>query len=144
MKIWKTCLLQFLKENMCGNYTMQSKVWKNLQNFFNEVAFDGRKFGEVGTTSFRKTFQRWIVSTFVRQWQYCTKIHCSTTLISTMSLSSTIKFCKIIQICTISKFSKAFYTRWHLKKKTYEKNEYVFEMKWNLNVIFPFKKLILK
>lgn len=52
---------------MCGNYTMHSKVWKTLENFFKEVAFDGRKFGEVGPTSFRKTSQRWIVSTFVRQ-----------------------------------------------------------------------------
>jgi hypothetical protein len=53
---------------MCGNYTMHSKVWKTLENFFKEVAFDGWKFGELGPTSFRKTSQRWIVSTFVRQW----------------------------------------------------------------------------
>jgi hypothetical protein len=128
-EIWKACLLQFLKENMCGNYTMHSKVWKTLQNFFKEVAFDGRKFGEVGPTSFRKTFQRWIVSTFVRQWGIAQKSIVQWLWIQLCHFHPPLNFFKLSKyaqfssIVKNSKISKAFYIRWHLKKNIVEKNE---------------------
>jgi hypothetical protein len=121
MKIWKACLLQFLKENTCGNYTMHPKVCKTLQNFFKEVAFDGQKIREVGPTFFRKTSQRWIVSTFVRKWGIAQNSIVQLLWIQLCHFHPPFNFLNYSNMHNfhpLSKFPKVlrhFYTRWHLK-----------------------------